>query len=133
MQERIEQRTVNVVPMSQVPRRNFCRAAEIRIDFDHLARRLGAAPSRGTFKDGLVFPKRYRSIGLALPHGRFATLSQTEMRQAVIEIGLELSDGDAFHLADLAAVTAALGVDEDYVERLNEFRWLSPEPEQTRG
>jgi hypothetical protein len=46
------------------------------------------------------------------------------MRQAVVEIGLELIDGEAFHLADLAAVTAAIGIDEDYVERMNEFRWL---------
>jgi len=114
-----------VVPIAKMPRRNYCRAAEVRVDFDEIARRLGARPARGTFKDGLAYPKRHRDIGLILPTGRFATLSQTEMRQAVVEIGLELIDGEAFFVADLMAVISTMALDAAYVKRLdNGFRWL---------
>lgn len=125
MQECEDHMCVEVIPLAKMPRRNYCRAAEARVDYDDIARRLGARPTRGTFKDGLAFPKRYRDIGLRLSTGRFATLTQTEMRQAVVEIGLELIDGEAFYAGDLEAVISAMGLDAEHVKRLdNGIRWL---------
>jgi len=50
---------------------------------------------------------------------------QTEMRQSVVEIGLEIRDDEFFHEADLLEVINGLGIDEDYVKRVqNDFTWI---------
>jgi len=124
--------TLTVVPFSKLPKRNYCRAAECRFDFDQIASRLGVRPARGTFRDRLPFPNRYRQIYLSLSSGRFAGLTQTEMRKSVIEIGLELHNDNFFYEEDLLEIQSAIGVDTDYVERIgNGYQWIparEPDP-----
>jgi len=116
---------MKVTKLSSLPKRDYCPAAKIRLDFDSICRHLGVKPERGTFRDGLAFPNRYRSVCLELSTGRYATLTQTEMRQSIIEIGLEIADDEFFHEADLLEVSDSLGVDHEYVKRYQgDFTWI---------
>lgn len=56
---------------------------------------------------------------------------QTEMRQSVVEIGLEIREDEFFHEEDLLEVVGALGIDETYVKRFqNDFTWI-PTPSKS--
>jgi hypothetical protein len=114
-----------VVVRSKVAKRNYTRAADCRVDMDEVATRLGVKPERNTFQDGLAFPNRYRCIYIQLTNGRFAILTQTEMRQEVIEIGLELHNDCLFDEADLLEVISFLSLnDKDVVRMDNGFTWV---------
>jgi hypothetical protein len=116
---------MKIIPRSKIPKADYCPAAECRLEFDHVAEKLGAAPYRGTFRDGLPFPNRYRVICLQLSTGRGANLTQTEMRQGVVEIGLEIRDDEFFHEQDLLEVMEGLAIGPEYVKRFeNDFTWL---------
>ena len=109
-----------------MPERDLCPAAEMRFDFDKLAKRIGAEPHQETFPDdGLTNPSRYKEICIELSTGRFATLTQTDMRKSVIEIGLEIRDDEFFHEEDLLEVISGIQVDLEYVKRYqNDFTWI---------
>lgn len=114
-----------VVGRSKVAKRNYTRAADCFLDMDEVAARLGVKPERGTFQDGLAFPNRYRCIYVQLANGRFATLTQTEMRQEVIEIGLELHNDCLLDEQDLRDMISFLSLDEKDVMRMdNGFTWV---------
>lgn len=116
---------MKIIPRNKMPKRDYCRAAECRFDFASLAARLNAKPSRGTFDDGLAFPNRYKDVCMELSTGRYASLTQTEMRQAVVEIGLELEKDEFFHEEDLLEVLRELQIDEEYVTRMQGgFTWI---------
>lgn len=116
---------MRIIASSKLPKRDFCPAAECRFDFDQIAKNLQAKPSLGTFRDGLSFPNRYKGICIELSTGRYATLTQTEMRQSVVEIGLEIRDDEFFYEEDLLEVISGLGIDGDYVKRFqNDFTWI---------
>jgi hypothetical protein len=116
---------MKIIACSKLPKREICRAAECRFDFDQIAEKLQAKPSRGTFRDGSPFPNRYKGICIELSTGRYATLTQTEMRQSVVEVGLEIRDDEFFHEEDLLEVISGLGIDGDYVKQIhNDFTWL---------
>ncbi|HEY8097459.1 MAG TPA: hypothetical protein VIE65_15415, partial [Methylobacter sp.] len=117
---------MKIIPRSKMPKGDYCPAAECRFDFDQMAKYLGAKPIRGTFRDGSSFPNRYKDICLELSTGRYAILTQTEMRQAVIEICLENFDDEFFYEDDLNEVIAGLCIDADYIKRYqNDFTWIS--------
>jgi hypothetical protein len=116
---------MKIIPRTKLPKADYCPAAECRLDFDQAAERLRASPKRGTFRDGLPFPNRYREICMRLTTGRGATLTQTEMRQGVVEIGLEIRNDEFFHEEDLLEVMDVLGIGVEYVKRIeNDFTWL---------
>jgi hypothetical protein len=120
-----------VIPNSKLPKADYCPAAEIRMSFDEIAQCLKVKPFKGAFRDGLPFPNRYKGICLLLSTGRGATLMQTEMRQAVVEIGLEIREDEFFHEEDLLEVMEALRIDKAYVKRFqNDFIWM---PAVTKG
>jgi hypothetical protein len=114
-----------IVKAREVAKRNYTRAADCRVDMDEVAVKLGVKPDRGTFRDGLTFPNRYRCIYLRLTNGRFAILTQTEMRPDVIEVGLELLNDCILDEEDLLEVASFLSVGEKDVVRMdNAFTWI---------
>jgi hypothetical protein len=116
---------MKIIPLSKLPKHDFCSAAECRFDFDKVAEKLKAEPMRDTFQDELPVSNWYKGICLELSTGRYATLSQTEMRQAIIEIGLEIRDDEFFYEEDLLEIINALGIDGDYVKRYRgDFTWI---------
>lgn len=123
---------MRVVPQSKVPKRDYCRAAECRFSLDELASRLGAQPQ--SFKLAGRNSGGYRTVWLELSSGRFASLDQMDFRSSVVEIGLELEQGEWFREQDLTEVIAALGLDPDYVKRIRgEFKWVLDESSNQRG
>lgn len=120
-----EEMKTTIVRASDVAKRNRTRAADCRIDMDEVAAKLGVKPDRGTFRDGLPFPNRYRCIYIRLTNGRFAVLTQTEMRQEVIEVGLELHNDCILDEEDLLEVISFLSLSEQDVVRMdNGFTWV---------
>jgi hypothetical protein len=118
---------VRIVPQSKVPRRDYCPAAECRFSFDSFAKRLGARPQ--TFKLSGRDAGSYRTVWMELSSGRFANLTQTDLRSSVVEIGLEILDNESFFEQDLEEVIGTLGVDPEYVKRMrNEFKWIRSGP-----
>ncbi|MBK9362873.1 MAG: hypothetical protein IPM99_18090 [Rubrivivax sp.] len=116
---------MKVVHQRDVPRRNFCPAAEIRLDFDALARRLGVRPHQGKVRVNSTSWSTYRTVWFALSTGRYANLSQIDSRPSVIEFSLELQDDEYFHEDDLLELIAGIGIDPDYVKRFqNDFAWI---------
>jgi len=120
-----EEMKTTIVKASDVVKRNRTGAADFRADMDEVAANIGAKPDRGTFRDVLAFPNRYRCIYLRLTNGRFAVLTQTEMRQEVIEVGLELHSDCIFDEEDLLEVISFLSLSEKDVVRMdNGFTWV---------
>ncbi|MFZ6679320.1 hypothetical protein [Undibacterium sp. Tian12W] len=116
---------MKIISSSKLPKRDYCRAAECRFDFDQIAKKLRAIPIQGNFHDGLPIPNQYTGICIELSSGRYANLLQTEMRKSVIEIGLEILDDEFFYEEDLLEIIAELEIEEDYVKRIQgDFTWI---------
>lgn len=106
---------------------DYTLAAWFDYDMDELAGHLDTKPSLETFDDEhtAAFPWRYRCICLQLRNGRYASLTQTEMRQDSIEIGLRLHNGQLLDEADLVEVLSILPKDIGTVHRIdNGFTWV---------
>lgn len=117
---------MKLVPASELRGCDLRLAALCRVDIDAIAECLGAKPKRGTFRDGLTFPNRYREICIHLSTGRYATLTQTEMHPDQIEIGLEIRDDEFFEEADLLELVRETQLPEEYVHRMRGgFTWVT--------
>jgi hypothetical protein len=117
---------MKVIPFSKMPKRDYSLAARFNLDFDQIARRLNAQPKLESFgEEGSAFPHRYRDIYLQLNTGRYASLTQTEMRQSTVEIGLEIKKDRFFHEVDLIEIVRELQIDMELVNKLRgDITWI---------
>jgi hypothetical protein len=107
---------------------DMCRAAEVQVEFDSIIKQLNTLPISGSLSDlNESTSERYRGVLLHLPNGRYASLTQYEMRSRTIEIGLQIEEDEFFHEEDLEFLIAELKLPVDYIKKIRgDFTWLKP-------
>jgi hypothetical protein len=116
---------MKVIPASKWRTRDVCLAAWGTLDFDELMKKLATKPNSGTVRASAMSPMKYRFKYLSLSTGRFACLSEHELKPNRVEIELEVRREFHFYEADLLEVLDALGINVSAVARVSGgFKWI---------
>jgi len=125
MQEKMK--TPCVTRSNEFPRkgRNFTYAAEFSSSLDDLAAKLGTKQYRYTIREEHDSSFWQKVVFLKLGDDRYATLSEHQTRERVIEIGLQLHNFRIFDERDLLEVASLLPLAIADIDRVqNGLVWV---------